>query len=85
MKFRWHKNQWSKAELWDCRVIDDNDHPQSWGRYVGFVRHFQHEGHDHWNAYRVQYVTGQNPNKYLLTAKTMEEAKAAFEVAVRLE
>jgi hypothetical protein len=85
MKFRWEKSPWSKAELWECRKLDDNDPPQRYGRYVGFVRHFQHESHDHWNAYRVTYASGQNPNKYLLTAKTKEEAMRAFEVAVRLE
>lgn len=86
MRFRWERCPYSKAELWNCWKLEDHYHPQAQGRFVGFVRHFQHEGHDQWNAYRVKYVSGNNnPNKYLCTAKTLEEIKAAFEVAVRIE
>lgn len=81
-KFRWYKNSFSKAELWDCRVLGPNDDPQSWGRYVGSVRY--HEGDDRWRAYRMWYGS-KNPNKYLLSAETLEEAQRAFEVAVRIE
>lgn len=83
MRFDWRRNVHSKAEMWDCYVMKEGYY--IYGKYVGYIRHFQHEGHDHWNAYRVKYASGQSPNKFMFTAKAFEEIKAAFEVAVRIE
>lgn len=55
-------------------------------RYLGHVKRFYNPPHDQWNAYGNPYnLKGGKDKGYMFTAKTLDEIKAAFEVAMRLE